>query len=235
MSDHEINDQQMGQDVSQWLERMLTGAGEDRKRAAMELSRLGVRTRGSIRPRGTLDMSPNNRLPDPEKIADALQCLEDGDQAVRSQVALALSEWGGEETAAAIRRILESDPNESVQLYCITALRTIGGPTSAEGLRKAAVNGTEAVRDAAISAVEDLATGGRVDCTEGPDRTQQSKSSAGHTRGDIRTRGAAHTRGTGQADLVNHIADTLQTISNEQGASDYLRLRAEEVLRYFRD
>ncbi len=235
MSDSEVRDQEIHQEARRWIDQLLIGTGKDRKKAALELGRLGVRTRGSILPRGTLYVTPRDRFPDPEKIEALLEHLNDEDKEVRSQVALALGEWGGEETAAALRRVLESDSDEQVQLYCITALRTIGGRTSSEGLRYAVASGTEAVRDAAISAIEDLATGGRVDCTEGPDLTQQSKSSSLRIIGDVRTRGAAQRRRGTQTDLVNDISDTLQKIRDEEGSSDYLRLRAEEVLKYFRE
>ena len=235
MNDSEIMDQQSKEEVQQWLDQLLAGAGQDRKQAASELSRLGVRTRGSIRPRGLFNETPKNRLPEPEKIKAMVQYLKDQDQEVRNQVALALGEWGGEEESRALSQILSADPDEDMQLYCITALRTVGGPTAAEALRQAALKGTEAVRGAAISALEDLVTGGRIDCTEGPDIPLQPEASTVRVSGAVRTRGAIQTRGGAETYLVSNVADTLQQVRNDKAASDYLRLRAEEVLRYFRE
>src|SRR5689334_20451639 len=141
-------------EVKQWLHRLLTGAGGPRREAAAELSRLGVWTRGSVRTRGSLGRSAPNRLPEPDRLGEVVACLGDADGEVRRQVALALGEWGDEAAAAALCRLLQADADEEVQLYCVTALRMIGGPTAAEGLRRAAGRGTEAVRHAALTAIE---------------------------------------------------------------------------------
>src|SRR5262245_54317951 len=99
MSDGEIMNQQTDEEVRQWLDRLLNSTRQDRKQAASELGRIGVRTRGSIRPRGSLDQTAKNRLPEPEKIEAVAQCLGDQNKEVRAQVALALGEWGGEDAA----------------------------------------------------------------------------------------------------------------------------------------
>jgi hypothetical protein len=147
--------------------------------------------------------------------------------------------------------MLGSDSSEDVRLYCITALRTIGGPVAAEALRRAAADGSEAVREAAIGAIEELVTGGRVDDTESlplsrtgavsADRSEDSEAATVgpiRVRGAVRTRGAIRTRGgcSGKAGprMLEDITQTLEQIRTEEGASEYLRYRAGEVLDYLK-
>jgi HEAT repeat protein len=165
-----------------------------------------------------------------------VQCLEDSDAGVRCQVAIALGEWGGEAAARALRQILQRDRDEDVQLSCITALRTIGGSMAAEGLRWAAERGTDAVREAALGAIEELATGGAVEDSEGP----PLPSPAGpRRRGAVRTRGAVRVRGSARkprgGDVVDSVVATLHRIRAEETTSDYLRQRAADVLDYLEE
>ena len=75
--------------------------------------------------------------------------------------------------------MLKSNTDDKVQLHFITALRTIGGPTAVEGLCLAAKMGSEEGRDAAIAAIEELATGGRIEDTEPPPPPDKIQSSWG--------------------------------------------------------
>src|SRR5581483_8041629 len=131
-------------------------------------------------------------------------------------------EWGGEEAALALREMLGAETDEEVQLSCITALKTIGGPTAAEGLRGAAARGSDAVRHAAVSGIEELATGGRVEDTELP--------AAPSSRGAERERGTVE---PGPGDKVREaLAETLRRVSTEETASPSLRQRAARVQRF---
>lgn len=225
-----ISSDQVQVAASQWVHRLRTATGPPRQQAAEELRRLGVWTRGSVRTRGSLQISATPRLPVADTLHELVQALADTDKDVRCQVALALGEWGGEEAALALRQVLQADTDAEVQLHCIAALRTIGGVTAAEGLRWAAEHGTEAVRDAAITAIEELVTGGTGDDTEGPlpppaVRRQQW---AIRTRGAVRTPGGAQP--AGGREVVDAIVDTLARLRTEQTASAYLRQRAGAVL-----
>jgi hypothetical protein len=117
-----------------------------------------------------------------------------------------------------------------VQLYCVIALRTIGGATAAAGLGWAAEHGTPAVRDAAIQAIEDLLTGGTVDDTEGPSLPQQRPATSARSGRSARTRGILRTRG-GEP-VVTGIVETLRHIQADSDAPVYLRRRADRVLAY---
>jgi HEAT repeat protein len=224
---------QLEAEAKQWMDRLLCGVGKDRQHAASELSRLGVWTRGSVRTRGSLTTAAKNRLPEPGKLAELASCLGDANKAVRCQVASVLGEWGGQDAAVALRRLLQSDPDEDVRLYCITALRTIGGPAAIEGLRYAMENGTDAIREAAILGIEELATGGRVEDTEGP-----IASGPIQARATIRTRGAVRARGKAQKEsgrsIIDGVVSALEHARDDDAAPEYLRLRADEVLGYLR-
>jgi HEAT repeat protein len=222
-------------EAGQWLGRLLTGRGKDRLEAASALGRLGVWTRGSVRTRGSLRQPAEDRFPDAARIADVLARLQDEDRSVRGQVVLALGEWGGAEAATAISRLLQDDPDEEVKLSCITALRTLGGPAAVEALCLAIEQGTEAVRQSALEAIEELATGGRAEDDESPVPASPAPALPWRTRGSLRTRGAVRslpgTKPPQTGDPLGAVHDTLQRLRTEDTASDYLRLRASAVLR----
>jgi hypothetical protein len=140
-----------------------------------------------------------------------------------------LGEWGDETAAAALCRLLRAEKDEEVRLYCITALRLIGGLTAAEGLREAVESGTEAVRNAALTAVEELATGGRRDDTEGPDVPAAPPVTADTSKGILRMKGAPRVRGE---QILGRIADTLRRIRRDDKVSAFLRRKADEVLSH---
>jgi hypothetical protein len=165
-----------------------------------------------------------------------VRCLRDTDARVRCQVALALGEWGGEEAAAAVGSLLGSDPNEEVQLYCVTALRLLGGPTATEALRQAVERGTDAVRDAALNAITELVTGGSADDTEGPSPPSRpvwppaEPGRGERVREAVRTRGA--TRGARAPAPIESLRGTLERIRADDTVSAALRHKAQEVLAY---
>ena len=216
-------------EVRHWLDRLLSGAGEDRVKAASELSRLGVWTRGSVRTRGSLCTPADNRLPDPERLAEVINLLQDENPPVRCAVASALGEWGGEQAAFALSQMLQSERDEEVQLCCVAALRKIGGLVAADGLGAAAERGqSESVRDSAITAISELATGGPVEDSEGPAMARPAR-----PRGAVAVGGSVRARGSARsADVMDRIVSTLQGIQTDEAASQYLRLRAGEALEH---
>src|SRR5262249_44544922 len=134
MTDREPIRRSIPDQVREWLHRLLQARGPERSQAARELSRLGVWSRTGIRTRGSLSTSARSRLPEPGELRVLLSALQDEDGEVRSQVALALGEWGGEEAAKALAELLRVEQDERVCLFGITALRTLGGPAALEGL-----------------------------------------------------------------------------------------------------
>ena len=94
-------------EVRQWIDRLLGGPRDERAHAAAELGRLGVWTRSSVRTRGSIATPAANRLPDAAGIETVIAALSDADPEVRCQVARALAEWGGAESAAALAARLE--------------------------------------------------------------------------------------------------------------------------------
>lgn len=221
------------EETKQWVDRLLAGAGEERRHAAAELRRLGVWSRGSVRTRGSLTRTAKRRLPQPAQLDKIIRCLKDADDRVRSQLAVALGEWGGEESATALAELLRAETNEAVQLYCINGLASIGGSVALRGLQHAIQHGTAAVQDAAISAIEELATGGRLDDT---DNSSFTAPAAERTRGAVRVRGAVRTRGAvtrgREPNAVKGVRVALEDVRRDRRASKYLRHRAAEVMGY---
>ena len=134
MTDQEQDRPSIPDQVQEWLQRLVQSTGQDRSRAARELSRLGIWSRTGIRTRGSLSSSAPSRLPKLDGLNVLVAALEDQDAEVRSQVALALGEWGGEEAGEALAELLRVEQDERVCLFAITALRTLGGPAALEGL-----------------------------------------------------------------------------------------------------
>lgn len=219
-------------EVNQWIDQLVTSTGKVKCQAAAELSRLGVWTRGSVRPRGTIEQPARNELPEPDRLQEVVGLLESTDKDVRRHVASALGEWGDEKAAKALCKILDSEPDEDVRLSCITALRTIGGPTATDALRQAVENGTEPVRNAALGAIEELATGGRVEDAEAPMRMSANLSSKRPATGTVRAR-AGITRPAAKRNVIDRLAATLEHVRADNTASEYLRHKATDVLAVF--
>lgn len=154
-------------EISDCVLQILAGSDTDRVQAAHHLMELGVTTRGSVRPRGTLHTAAANRLPDRRQLTALIACLDEVQGELRCELVSALGEWGDEEAVVAISKILRSDADEKVQRYCVSALDTIGGPAASESLRWAAEHGTESVRMVAIWGIRELETGGALDYSEG--------------------------------------------------------------------
>jgi HEAT repeat protein len=214
---------------------LFSGNHDQKLQAAAELNRLGVRTRGSIRPRGTLSRAAANRLPDAGQIDQILTKLEtEAAPDIQAGLANALGEWGGERTAEALIRILQRDTDEDVRISCISALRKIGGVAAAEALRDAIERGPEAVREAALRAIEELASGGPVEDHE-PAALEQTSNA--RLTGAVRTRGgrgAIEAEGPRREDLVERLSGTLKGVQADPRTSSYLRLKASQVLGLLR-
>ena len=135
-----------------------------------------------------------------------------------------------------------------MRLYAIHALRTIGGPDAVEALRRVVETGDATECDAALSAIEELATGGSLQDTEPPalaaglsvgELPSPPASTGARATGAVRTRGAVKkTRGAappgGSPAIEDPLAVTLQRVRADERTSAYLRVRAGDVLRLFR-
>src|SRR5258707_15137982 len=106
------------QQVAELLNR-LTGDGECSLEVLEELHKIGVWSRGSIQPRGTLNQAAENRLPDPGGVKQLIRCLGDAKSEVRKRAALALGQWAGEEVVSKLQELLRNDPSSVEELYCI--------------------------------------------------------------------------------------------------------------------
>jgi HEAT repeat protein len=232
MTDRALGREQQAE-IRRWVDRLIASAGNDRRRAAEELGRLGVATRGSVRTRGSLGEPARNRLPDPDKLAGLTEAMWDNDKDIRCQIVRALGEWGGSAAASTLARLAESEEDEDVRLYCVTALKTIGGPEAVRALCNIVDRGRETERDTAIAALEELATGGRLEDTQRP--LDLLPSQPGQSREAIRTRGALPGEQTGgqSVDLFASVSSALRRLVDQKGTSPYLRHRALNALRYF--
>jgi len=217
-------------EVTQWVRRLIDGAGAERRRAASKVASLGISLRGSIRSRGSLVGSAAQRLPDSHALREMASCLNDADKSVRSQVALALGEWGGEDAAVALKRLLEMETDADVQLYCVTALKTIGGPVAVAALGDIAASGerAETIRSAAIRAIEELASGKVREDTE-----RSGPAGSLHSGNRLRVRrNVGSTRRLAHSERPSDIVRALRGVALDGGALDLLKSRAHEALEY---
>lgn len=223
------------------LLQLCAGTEQDRARdAAVVLLRRGVAERGSTLPRGSVShVAPARVTASDDQLGLMARWLTGGDALTRSQVALALGEWGGEQAAEDLAAALPRQPDDEGTLHCISALQTLGGAVALRALRSCIGSGSEAVQNAAIYAVEQLITGGSPDDTEPPsnragglvpDARNVETTPHGHFR---RTSQDSSRRG-GEAqavrDALRETADALNSLRLSKTASPYLRHRAAAVL-----
>ncbi|HEX3681756.1 MAG TPA: HEAT repeat domain-containing protein [Bryobacteraceae bacterium] len=131
------------------------------------LFRLGVWSRGSTLPRGTLFVSAAARLSE-DLIATLLQWLaKHPADAAGHKVLLAIGQWAGPNCFDALQSVIRKAGKDTETLYyCISALRFIGGPRAGDLLVDLMKIPDERVQKEAISSVMDLATGGSVSDTD---------------------------------------------------------------------
>lgn len=139
--------------------------GDDLIHTARRLVELGVWTRGSVRPRGTVEAAAQCRLPTLGQEEAMIACLPRSDGPLRRQIVSALGQWGGQASATVIADLLPSLTDKDNQLYCIGSLETIGGPTAVAAFRWAYQ--VETLKHAAAHAARQLETGGAIDWSEG--------------------------------------------------------------------
>ena len=214
--------------VRLWLERLRTGSEKERAQAASELSRLHIRNRGSVRTRGSLSHSASSEFP-PELSTDAmsivLTALRDESPAIRREVAFALGEWGNEEAANILARMLckpGQDQEAEVRRACIAALKTIGGRVAVQALRMTAESDeSEAVRYDAVAALAELAL--------------EAYPAPTAPRSAIRTRGTPVRPRRDLSPEAQEILETLARIRDNEQEKEYLRLKAEAAIAPLQD
>jgi hypothetical protein len=136
--------------------RNLRGAAPARE-ILERLNRLGIWSRGSIEPRGTLAKAAQNRLPDADQTESILTFLQSGEPEIRQQAARALGQWGGRECIEGLRdALLSADTDSVTRQYCISGLRNIGGADATAAIIAVMKWHDSEVQDAALSAIEDL-------------------------------------------------------------------------------
>src|SRR5438445_6111307 len=91
-----------GEQVEEQLRLLPARDGPKRGEAALQLHRLGVWTRGSVRTRGSLRAAGENRLPKPAQLQKVIGSIrKEPDAGIRAQLAMALGEWGDDTAATA--------------------------------------------------------------------------------------------------------------------------------------
>lgn len=217
--------------VSVWLERLRAGNDAEKTRAASELSRLRIRTRGSVRTRGAMTRAASCGFPEQmaeDALSTVLAAFRDESPDVRREVACALGEWGDERAAEILGKTIvgdELDEDVEVRRAAVSALGTIGGPAAVNALCQVAENDpSDMLRYDALASLTELAT--------------QAESAVGiTTRGAVRTRGAAvRTRGAavrtrgGLATEAQQVVRALQRIRDNDQEKEHLRRMAEAAL-----
>ncbi len=148
-------------EVRFWVDALLRG--ERPAAAAEELYRIGVRTRGAIRTRGSMQAPAAPRFPTGTDLQGILKKLKQKDARLRAAVASALAEWGGEDEALdALARLAVGkgrDIDPAVRGAAVDAIGVIGGPRAEELLTRAAEDDDPTVRSTAGRILESLKRG----------------------------------------------------------------------------
>ena len=214
------------EDFTEELAEQLRSDGvDDRRNASADLSRLGVTTRRTIRPRGTITRSAQSRLTNRatlEIINDV--AIEDPDPEVRLGAISAAGEWGGEESAQAVSKALRmSHTDEELRLAAVTALGTIGGPKSVGALLYGVKSdGSERVKLASLTALGELAQ----------QELLASKVAEGFATlifaGPVPTMLAPD---PSRAKAISKLSAAMQSV-RDKGQSRYLRIKADDALHH---
>jgi len=123
-----------------WVDALLRESNPER--AAHELFAIGVRTRGAVRTRGSVSRAASSRFPtdtDAKRILELFQ--GDISPTLRSAVAGALAEMGGQEVIPVLKRLAigtERDADAGVRAAALDAIGIIGGPDALAALETAA-------------------------------------------------------------------------------------------------
>lgn len=217
--------------VRVWLERLRAGSDAEKTQAASELSRLRIRTRGSVRTRGAIAHAASCDFP--EEMAEGaldtvLAAFRDESPDVRREVACALGEWGDERAAEILRKTIvgeELDEDVEVRRAAISALGTIGGPAAVNALCQVAESDpSDMLRYDALASLTELAA--------------QTELAAGaplpgavRTRGGaVRTRGAVVRTRSGLGAPAQQVVEALQRIRDNDQEKEHLRRMAEAAL-----
>lgn len=217
---------------TQELVRMLReGISQDRRRAAIEIGRLAIRTRGVSPTRGSISAPQKCEFPgDYQSYLDAaMAAFRDANPEVRQEAAHTLGEWGDEAVVTILQRIVlptdgqPADHDAKVRIAATRALGRVGGTDAVKILEKLAIeDANEDVRFNAVNSLASLAI------------REHERHKQAPPQPAVRTRGAAvRTRG---ASPVRNISKEAQTILNllEQVRSNdpswYVREKADEAL-----
>jgi len=139
----------------------------DAKEMAIQLHSLGIHTRDGSETRGSLGVAACRRLLNDDLIG-ICRHLQSDDPGLRSFIALALGQWGGEEVIENLRPALMHDSDDLVRLHCLRAARNIGGRIATKLLCDVFDNPDDVLRETALEALGELASGGRTTYTEPP-------------------------------------------------------------------
>ncbi len=125
-----------------------------------QLHRYGVWVRGSIRPRGSFAASAAS--PFSHLMPRVLFLIGSGvEKEICRKALLVIGQWGGAECLADVIQLLWSpDTDSDTRLYCLSAIRNIGGPRAVMTIARVLGSGEPDLQESAISAILDLATGG---------------------------------------------------------------------------
>lgn len=163
-----------------WVDALLQGSNPER--AAHELFAIGVRTRGAVRTRGSASRPASSRLPsdvDTDRIFNIFQ--RDIPPTLRSAVASALGEMGGEEAIPVLKRLAVSSedseryPDAGVRAAALDAIGIIGGREALAALETAAASDpAPTVQSIAVSLIMSLGESDSSPAIEALRRLEQS-------------------------------------------------------------
>jgi len=216
--------------VERLVDRCISSHGENLADGASELSRLGILDRGSIRTRGSLQAAAEDRLPRAQDAENLAARLLDELPAARAEMVLALGEWAGQSAVNAIIEAVRSDADKDVKLSAISGLGLIGGPNAATELVDISVSShDEVLRDAALSALEELATGGGFSDMDPAPLPGFTPSPVTRTQ-PVRVRGASIEDYLVRSRDSYQWAEALSQLESAPDVSEYIRYKARQVL-----
>ncbi|MFQ6071168.1 MAG: HEAT repeat domain-containing protein [Methanosarcinales archaeon] len=213
------------EEVKKWVDLLRSKAAEDLLHAT-ESGRIGVRTRGAVRVRGSVMPTAQHHVP---KVFDALnpvlEAFFEQKKDVRREVVCALGERGDELSIEVLGRIALNEAEWRIRVEIIDVLEKIGGFKVVNILKELArTDPDEEVRARAIHGLGELAL-----------KTWKDKLGPAPpiTRGEARIPYRVRVRGASPSKSISPEADAILSLLDEirnQDWSPHVRRTADKTL-----
>lgn len=193
---------------------------------AKNLFKFGIWIRSNTLPRGSIFIAAGPRLK-PSILNKIAQHLNSTAISTRSNIAMALGEWGGNELASIIARKIPQEQDEQILDFYAGSLGTIGGLNACNGFSWILKNSQdENLKDNVIGNIQDLITGCKLCDIEPSDWMSEYKQSVIRENKELEIFAQAPEKLRSQRRAKRGLVDALDFVSEDPNLPNYLRDKA---------